>query len=207
MPLIVIFYFNLQRKTLPKFTVPAITGIILMLGIGLFWFVGLYLGDSRFLDYFLFKHTIQRFATDTFQRGQPFWFYPAVLIVTAFPWFLILLQKSVWVAKNKSTQLALFWVWVMVPVLFFSMSQSKLVLYFLPVFSGLAFGAVQAWEMCSEKTQKKWETVQLIFFGLALIGLIASPWIDFRIILSYKFYFVWFILMGILVGILISGIQ
>jgi 4-amino-4-deoxy-L-arabinose transferase-like glycosyltransferase/lipid-A-disaccharide synthase-like uncharacterized protein len=206
-PLIVIFYFNFQRKAWPKFTFPAIIGIILMLGIGLFWFVGLYLEDSGFLNYFLFKHTIQRFATDTFQRGQPFWFYPVVLFVTAFPWFLILLQKSLWVAKNKSTPMALFWVWVMIPVLFFSMSQSKLVLYILPVFSGLAFGAVQAWEMCSEKGQRKWEIAQLIFFGLALIGLIASPWIDSRIFLSYKFYFIWFILIGILVGFLISGIQ
>lgn len=206
-PLIIVAFYGYQHKTWPKFNWQALVGIGLMLVIGMFWFVQLYQEDVRFLDYFLFKHTIQRFATDTFQRGQPFWFYPLVLIVTAFPWFLILLQKSIWVAKNKSSQLALFWVWVMVPVLFFSMSQSKLVLYILPVFSGLAFGAVLAWDQLSGRAHKKWEVAQFSFFGLVLIGLIASPWIDSRIILTYKFYFLWFILIGSLAGILSSGIQ
>src|SRR5690606_23099130 len=60
-------------------------GLALMLSIGLSWFVILQSEDSRFLNYFLFKHTIDRFATDTFHRGQPFWFYGAVLLSTAFP--------------------------------------------------------------------------------------------------------------------------
>jgi hypothetical protein len=42
---------------------------------------------------------------------------------------------------------------------------------------------------------------------LVLIGLIVSPWVDPRIILGYKFYFIWFILIGSLAGILISGVQ
>ncbi|MDG1277791.1 MAG: lipid-A-disaccharide synthase N-terminal domain-containing protein [Algoriphagus sp.] len=206
-PIVLKVYQAYQKRAWPKFNWPTLLGLVLMLGIGLFWFVGLYIEDARFLDYFLFKHTIQRFATDTFSRGQPFWFYPVVLIVTAFPWFLILLQKSVWVAKNKSTQLALFWVWVVIPVLFFSISQSKLVLYILPVYSGLAFGSILAWDQLSDRAQKKWEITQFIFFGLVLIGLIISPKIDPRITLGYKFYYIWFILIGTLVGLLISGIQ
>lgn len=100
-PIILLVYQGYQKRAWPKFNWPTLVGLALMLGIGLFWFVGLYIEDSRFLDYFLFKHTIQRFATDTFSRGQPFWFYPVVLIITAFPWFLILLQKSIWVAKKQ----------------------------------------------------------------------------------------------------------
>lgn len=206
-PIILLVYQGYQKRAWPKFNWPTLVGLALMLGIGLFWFVGLYIEDSRFLDYFLFKHTIQRFATDTFSRGQPFWFYPVVLIITAFPWFLILLQKSIWVAKNKSSQLALFWVWVVIPVLFFSISQSKLVLYILPVYSGLAFGSILAWDQLSDRAQKKWEITQFIFFGLVLIGLIISPKIDPRITLGYKFYYIWFILIGTLIGLLISGIQ
>ncbi len=206
-PLILAVVVNIQNKTIPKFNWPSIIGIVIMLGIGLFWFVGLYLEDGRFLDYFLFKHTIQRFATDTFQRGQPFWFYPAILIVTAFPWFLILCQKSSWVWKNRSSQLALFWAWVIIPIIFFSISQSKLVLYILPIFPGLALGTVIAWDQLSDQVQKKWEIAQFSFYGLLLLGLLVSPWIDQRIILSHKFYFIWFVLIGSFVGILASGFQ
>lgn len=75
------------------------------------------------------------------------------------------------------------------------------------MYSGLAFGSILAWDQLSDRAQKKWEITQFIFFGLVLIGLIISPKIDPRITLGYKFYYIWFILIGTLIGLLISGIQ
>ncbi len=178
-----------------------VCGTALMLGVGLSWFCYLQLEDPRFFDYFVFRHTIDRFATDTFHRGQPFWFYPVVLLVTAFPWVLLLLRgfPSSW--KQFKEPGSLFVLWVVVPVLFFSMSQSKLVLYILPVYGGLAIGAVYFWERLEESTRASWEKWQLGFQLLVLLVLLALPLLDSRISLNYKFYFLWAIVLCLLLAL------
>lgn len=175
-----------------------LAGIILMLGIGLSWFVFLYLEDDRFLNYFLFKHTIDRFATDTFHRGQPFWFYGVVLLGTAFPWILILLRKIPVKKAEFKSQGALLVMWVLLPLVFFSLSQSKLVLYILPLYSGLAIGAIYYWEKLTDSQQKTWERWQLGFHIVLLIALVSLPLIDPKISLNFKFYFLWFITASLL---------
>ena len=167
-------------------------GVLLMLGIGLSWFIFLQSEDDRFLNYFLFKHTIDRFATDTFHRGQPFWFYGAVLLGTAFPWAIILLKKVPLKRADFSKQGALLVMWVLLPLVFFSLSQSKLVLYILPLYSGLAIGAIYYWEKLSDSQQKMWERWQLGYHVLLMIALVSLSLIDPKITLNYKFYFIWF---------------
>jgi 4-amino-4-deoxy-L-arabinose transferase-like glycosyltransferase len=97
--------------------------------------------------------------------------------------------------------------WVLIPVVFFSLSQSKLILYVLPVFGGLAFGGFAVWEALSAQAQKRWEQIQSGFQAIGLIGLVLSPLFDDRIILSYKFIFIWVILVSILAALQFSGIR
>ena len=184
-----------------------VLGILLMLGIGLSWFVYLQSEDNRFLNYFLFKHTIDRFATDTFHRGQPFWFYGAVLLGTAFPWVLILFRNIPFKRADFAEKGALLVMWVLLPLLFFSLSQSKLVLYILPLYSGLAIGAVYYWEKLIDSQQKIWERWQLAFHLLLMLALIALPWIEPKVSLNYKFYFIWIITASLLSAMQIAEIK
>ena len=178
-----------------------LAGIALMFGIGLSWFVFLQAEDDRFLNYFLFKHTIDRFATDTFHRGQPIWFYAVVLLVTAFPWVIILLQKIPLKRADIGNKGALLVMWVLLPLIFFSLSQSKLVLYILPLYSGLAIGSIYYWERLVDSKQKIWERLQLGFHVLVMLALVALPLIDSKITLNFKFYFIWFITASLLSAI------
>lgn len=182
-------------------------GVLLMLGIGLSWFVFLQSEDDRFLNYFLFKHTIDRFATDTFHRGQPFWFYGAVLLGTAFPWVIILLKKIPFKRADISKQGALLVMWVLLPLVFFSLSQSKLVLYILPLYSGLAIGAIYYWEKLSDTQQKVWERWQMGYHVLLMIALVSLSLIDPKIALNYKFYFIWFMTASLLLTMQKVGIR
>ncbi|WP_192085390.1 lipid-A-disaccharide synthase N-terminal domain-containing protein [Algoriphagus sp. Y33] len=177
-----------------------LSGVLVMLFIGLSWFVFLYLEDSRFLNYFLFKHTIDRFATDTFHRGQPFYFYGAVVLATAFPWIIILLRNFPKNRPDLKNLGAMLFMWVFLPLLFFSSSQSKLVLYILPLYSGLAIGAIYYWQRLTDTQQKIWERWQMGFHILLMIGLISITWIEPRISLNFKFYFLWFITASLLVA-------
>lgn len=178
-----------------------LAGIALMLGIGLSWFVFLQMEDDRFLNYFLLKHTIDRFATDTFHRGQPFWFYGAVLLGTAFPWVIILLKKIPVKRTDFAKKGALLVMWVFLPLVFFSLSQSKLVLYILPLFSGLAIGAIYYWEKLNDSQQKVWERWQFGFHVLVMIALASLTLIEPKITLNYKFYFTWFMTASLLLTI------
>lgn len=178
-----------------------VTGMVVMLSIGLSWFVYLYQQDSRFLDYFLFKHTIDRFATDIFHRGQPFWFYGVVVLATAFPWILLLVQKIPIKRNGLKNKAVLMQSWVLVPLLFFSLSQSKLVLYILPIYPGLAIGAIYFWEKLSDSKQKLWERIQLGFHLILAISLALLPFIDSNISLNYKFYFIWFITTSLILAL------
>ncbi len=206
-PAVLWIFHLIQIEERPKISPAGFAGVLFMLVLGFSWFVWLYIEDSRFLDYFVFKHTIERFASNTFSRSQPIWFYPAILLATAFPWVLILLGKTCSLLKDKKSLTAYFWIWVFVPVLFFSISQSKLVLYILPVFGGLALGAVHLWEKQSSIVQKRWERLQLAFQILILLGLVLAPLFDERLVLNYKFLFVWVILLCLLIALLWSGIR
>ncbi|REG91548.1 lipid-A-disaccharide synthase N-terminal domain-containing protein [Algoriphagus antarcticus] len=200
-PLLIWIYQGLVMKQKMGSYKLHLAGIALMLGIGLSWFVFLQTEDDRFLNYFLFKHTIDRFATDTFHRGQPFWFYGAVMLVTAFPWVIILLKKIPIKRADFTKQGALLVMWVLLPLLFFSLSQSKLVLYILPLYSGLAIGAIYYWEKLSDTQQKIWERWQLGFHLLLLVALVSVPLIEPKVTLNYKFYFIWFVVISLLLAL------
>ena len=206
-PLVLLVFQKITKKKIQGSVFLHAFGVILMLGIGLSWFLKLYWEDSRFLDYFFFKHTVDRFATDTFGRSQPIWFYPVLLILTAFPWVLILLSKSKSIWKSQKPLPKVFWVWLVVPVVFFSLSHSKLVLYILPVYSGMALGTVLIWTRLKKIQKKIWERVQLGVQILILIALLISPLIDSRITFNYKFLFVALVLGSILIAFQFTGMK
>lgn len=176
-------------------------GIFIFLSVGLSWFILLYLEDPQFLDYFVFKHTVQRFATDTFSRSQPFWFYAALVLGTAFPWALIVFSKlgSIW--KQKKPLPLLLLGWMLIPLVFFSISKSKLILYILPIFPGIAMLSILVWFGISKEAQKKWDWVLIVFQLVILIALGFSPLVEPQLSLSYKFYFILVITASVLISI------
>jgi 4-amino-4-deoxy-L-arabinose transferase-like glycosyltransferase len=198
--LVVIFQRLFKKKKLGSWKTH-FSGLAIMLAIGLSWFIYLQLEDDRFLNYFLFKHTIDRFATDTFNRGKPFWFYLAILLGTAFPWFINLLKKIPMFWKANKSKGALLLTWVFLPLLFFSISQSKLILYILPIFPGLAIGAIYFWGRIKVSQQKTWEKYQLVYHAILMLALLSLTLIDPGISLNYKYYFIWFIVASLLFAI------
>lgn len=181
------------------------SSIFLFFGLG--WFVFLYLEDSQFLDYFVFKHTLQRFSTNTFSRSQPFWFYIAIVIGTAFPWILIVLSgiKKIWQTKNAQSLMLLAWIFI--PLFFFSLSQSKLVLYILPIYPAIALAASSVWMGLSDRSQILWDKIQFGFQMVVIFGLAVSPLVEPQIILSYKFFFFLVVTASLLISLRIIAIK
>lgn len=166
-----------------------IAGVGLMLIVGLSWFVYLYAQDHRFLDYFLVRHTLERFATDVFLRSEPWWYYLAIIPALSLPWGILLITRFFRFRELRKHGGLIFLFWVAGPAFFFSLSQSKMLLYVLPVYAGIAIGAIWAWSRMEISGQRRWGTAQLFIHLAVIAGVMLFPLIEPAITYSTKVYY------------------
>jgi 4-amino-4-deoxy-L-arabinose transferase-like glycosyltransferase len=129
-----------------------IPGIALYFAVTLPWYFAVQLRNPDFFRIFILEHNLARFSQDVYHHRQPFWFYIPVFLLAMMPWTLALIlavvepARAIWSERKKavvrgknsgedspenSWQLFLL-IWMFVPVVFFSASQSKLPGYILP---------------------------------------------------------------------------
>ncbi len=171
------FYFGGQRARRP-FTWHHAAGLTLFIGVGLSWYADLVAENPAFLRYFLVGHTVERFASaEAFGRAKPWWFYLVLVPATSLPWSGLLLTRAVstgWKALPPPWRSVWLW-WVLVPVGFFSLSQSKLLLYVLPVFPGMALLTSCYLHQLPAAGLARWNTGLLVFWAVVLLALVALP--------------------------------
>ena len=110
------------------------------------WYVAMSLRQPGYAYGFFIEQNLQRFTTGgSFDRQQPLWYYPAVLLLGSFPWGLLVPAAllAAWRARKGSDQehdrLRLFLgCAVMAPLLLLSVASSKLAYYLLPILPPLA---------------------------------------------------------------------
>jgi 4-amino-4-deoxy-L-arabinose transferase-like glycosyltransferase len=102
------------------------------------WYVLCALRNPEFIQVFLISHNVERFLTPVFQHQQPFWYFAPVLLLGLAPWTAAIVA-TVYAAATTVTRRdwagspSMFLAgWVIFPVVFFSLSQSKLPGYVLP---------------------------------------------------------------------------
>ena len=121
-----------------------IPGIALYLAVMLPWYIAVQLRNPEFFRVFILEHNLARFSQDVYHHRQPFWFYLPVFLLALMPWTLVLILalaehvrliwsegKEAFSRPEDSWPLFLLF-WMLVPILFFSASQSKLPGYILP---------------------------------------------------------------------------
>jgi len=117
-------------------------GIALYLVVVLPWFVAVQRANPEFFHVFILKHNLARYTTNIYRHKEPFWYYVPVVLAGLIPWVVFVIAAVVdavrdWrfsVAEPQGkedlrTYLAL---WFLLPIVFFSFSQSKLPGYILP---------------------------------------------------------------------------
>jgi 4-amino-4-deoxy-L-arabinose transferase-like glycosyltransferase len=127
-------------------------GIILYFAVVLPWFVAVQHQNPTFFREFFLEHNLARFATNRFQHQQPFWYYVVVVVLGVMPWTVIAgralwdgIQTSVaeWRLRHSNHRKLkepgpgdafpeFLVLWALIPIIFFSFSQSKLPGYILP---------------------------------------------------------------------------
>jgi 4-amino-4-deoxy-L-arabinose transferase-like glycosyltransferase len=98
-----------------------------------------------FLHYVLVTETAERLTTPDLDRTGPFWYFLPYLLAGALPWSLAVLFS--WRSIRKPDP-AMFYLilWIVVPLLFFSLSQSKRPQYILPLMPAIALIVTRIWD-------------------------------------------------------------
>jgi 4-amino-4-deoxy-L-arabinose transferase-like glycosyltransferase len=106
------------------------------------WYLAvLYANGYKFIAEFIIYHNLVRFATTAHGHPRPFYFYVPDLMLLAFPWTFMLIP-ALRRTLERSDRI-LFWVAV-VPIVFFSLSGSKLPGYILPSIPPIALLCARA---------------------------------------------------------------
>ncbi len=144
---IIIFLFVAVKRDLRAIPLTLwIPGVVLYLAVMLPWYIAVQLRNPEFFRVFIIEHNLARFSQDLYHHHQPFWFYLPVILLAMMPWTLVFIlaiaerarliwsegkEKEAFSSREDSWQLFLL-IWMLVPILFFSASQSKLPGYILP---------------------------------------------------------------------------
>jgi 4-amino-4-deoxy-L-arabinose transferase-like glycosyltransferase len=118
-------------------------GVPLFAAIAAPWFVLAARANGQFLEFFFVREHFLRFLTPIEHRTEPWWFFAPVLIVGIMPWLpqavrALAATPTDRVRRGEFDTLRLLWVWCVFVLVFFSLSDSKLIPYVLPAVPPLA---------------------------------------------------------------------
>lgn len=145
-PFAIVFAFYLVERHRPrrKELFSLIWGTALMSAVAASWYLPMYLRNGwEFVDEFFIQHHFRRYTTNQFFHPQPFYFFFWVLPLMTVPWlpffFAQICNRVRRIVDSQTTRPQkagalerLAFVWVAIPLLFFSFSGSKLPGYILP---------------------------------------------------------------------------
>lgn len=107
------------------------------------WYLPMYLTNGwKFIDEFFIQHHFQRYTSNKYFHPQPFYFFLWVLPLMTIPWLPFFLGgawrgiktaiKKVHEGEDVRSLVLFSFAWLLVPLVFFSFSGSKLPGYILP---------------------------------------------------------------------------
>jgi 4-amino-4-deoxy-L-arabinose transferase-like glycosyltransferase len=114
------------------------------------WYILCARRNPDFFRIFIIEHNFKRYLTPEFQHIQPFWFYIPILCLALMPWTFgsILLARGAarsWRDSDwRNSPELLLVCWILVPIIFFSISKSKLPGYALPAIPPLGLLVARA---------------------------------------------------------------
>lgn len=136
----VIAYVFLQRDWRILARLRPIVGGVLLVAVCAPWFVAVSRANPEFARFFFIHEHFERFATTVHRRVEPFWFFLPVVAVGMLPWLwgAIAGIRRAFEPSDGVHPLRFLTIWCTVVLAFFSLSQSKLPAYVLPMFPALA---------------------------------------------------------------------
>jgi 4-amino-4-deoxy-L-arabinose transferase-like glycosyltransferase len=173
-------------------------GIVLFCVIALPWYFAVQIRNPTFFHEFIVEHNLARFSKNLYHHTEPIWYYLPVTAVALIPWTVFVIAALVqsvrawWAERNLSEtraadfeyQFSIFAsCWLIVPLIFFSISKSKLPGYILPALPG---GALLLTEYLRRRLDQNESQNALVARPLAVLhGLLAAAPIVPALLIAY----------------------
>lgn len=120
-----------------------IPGILLFCVVALPWYIAVQVRTPEFFRVFILEHNLARFGTNLYRHQQPFWYYLPVALIELVPWIALIIAALLEITRAWGTEkrelsrsedaFSIFLlIWLLAPIVFFSISRSKLPGYILP---------------------------------------------------------------------------
>jgi 4-amino-4-deoxy-L-arabinose transferase-like glycosyltransferase len=140
--LVVVAFAALRRDWRLALRTLWLPGIALYLAVVLPWFIAVQRANPEFFRVFILEHNLARYTSDIYRHKQPFWYYVPVALLGLLPWTVFVITALVDAIRDRRFSVAepqgkedlrtFLALWFLLPIAFFSLSQSKLPGYILP---------------------------------------------------------------------------
>ncbi|WP_263351445.1 ArnT family glycosyltransferase [Acidicapsa acidisoli] len=177
-------------------------GIVLYFAIVLPWFIAVQHQNPTFFQEFFLEHNLERFATNKYQHEQPVWYYLVVVLLAMMPWTVIAMRALVdgikvsiieWRIRHARTSEAaakkigvsqpgdafpeFLVLWALIPIVFFSFSQSKLPGYILPSLPPIAILTGDYLFRSRARGLQQWVLLgHALLVGVVTAAVLLLPW-------------------------------
>jgi 4-amino-4-deoxy-L-arabinose transferase-like glycosyltransferase len=175
-------------------------GILLFCAAALPWYIAVQVRNPQFFHEFILEHNLDRFSTNRYHHSEPFWYYLPVTAAALLPWTVFIVAAFVqsvrlWREEQRSSReraseldpdsgygLSCFaCCWLIVPLVFFSCSRSKLPGYILP---GVPAGAILLVEYLRQRLTEN-ETEPVSRWLIVLHALVAAAPVIPALLVAY----------------------
>ncbi|MGA3055058.1 MAG: glycosyltransferase family 39 protein [Candidatus Korobacteraceae bacterium] len=167
-------------------------GILLYLAVTSPWFVAVQRASPEFLRTFFLQHNVERFSTNLYHHPQPFWFFLPVTLLALVPWTVFVIVALVDAVRDWRFSIqqppgvedlrTYLTVWFLLPIAFFSLSQSKLPGYILPAIpAGTILLADFVWRR-EQQAEKPSAWLGMLHALLSAAMLVAALIVPFKLL-------------------------
>lgn len=184
-PLLVALPYAAWRRRLAAVLEPR--GLLVLLALVLPWAFAMSTVVPDYARYVLVVETAQRMSSDALGRTEPWWYFLPILAGAALPWTFALATAlpAAWraVRERRVDPLAVFAaLWILLPLLLFSLSRSKRPQYMLPLIPPIALLLSLWWQRRGGLAGARAAGMGVALFGAVLLGVspLAQGWFDTR---------------------------
>jgi 4-amino-4-deoxy-L-arabinose transferase-like glycosyltransferase len=155
--MLILIFAALQRGAKIVLKTLWIPGLLLGCAVSLPWYGLVQLRNPQFFHEFIVEHNLARFGSNLYHHPEPFWYYVPIAFLGWVPWSIFAIAALVLAFRQLRNPLAdtlrsFLLIWIGVVVLFFSLSQSKLPGYVLPM---IPAGAILITRFISGQSSEK----------------------------------------------------
>ena len=136
--MIFFFYLLCTKRWRSLRELNLLQGAVIFFAVVAPWYLWAEARNPGYLRYYFWDEHFTRYLTDEFKRTKSWYYLSLVLAVGFLPWSAALpvAAKKLW--KNLDDRTLFLLLWILLPLAFFSASNSQLPHYILPIFPALA---------------------------------------------------------------------